>query len=112
MSGSAREELIEKVVEKHGRDAEAPAREVAQVYEDELRRVESQYKDLEQAAVNQDLRSANNFKLIVVTYLFLGLSLGILAATFATYDLSIDSFVLYLFGGILSGIGVLLSFMT
>jgi hypothetical protein len=111
MSRSTREELIQEVIEKHGRDAEAPAREVAQVYEDELHRVESQYKELERAAINEDRKAANSIKLVALNYIFLGLGLGVMAATFATYELIIAGPILYLIGAIMLGVSLIFSFM-
>lgn len=107
MSESRREELIKEIVNKHGSEAEAPAREVAQVYEDEFRNLESQYEDLEQTAVNQNRRAAGSIKSLSVTYLILGLGIGIMAATFAINDLLIAEFVLYLIGAVMSGISLL-----
>jgi len=111
MSGSAQEEVIRKVIEKYGRDAEAPAREVAQVYEDEMRRLESQYRELEQAAVDQDRKAANSIKSVAIGYFVIGLGLGTIAATVASQDLFISAIALYLFGAVMCGVGGLISFI-
>ena len=94
MPQSGREELINQIIRNHGEQAEAPAREVAQAYEDEIRRLENQYqqeaRQIENTAARRDQQIANDIQTITWIYALGGIGLGLIAAVFAIFEFGVS----------------------
>jgi|AntDeeMinimDraft_6_1070357.scaffolds.fasta_scaffold14353_1 hypothetical protein len=97
MSRSDSENLIQNIVRKHGKGAEAPAREVAQAYEQEIRRMEEQYAE-EAKQIERDLsnaqaiqareneRTANKLRSGIIGLFFTGFGGGMIVSLWAVFE--------------------------